>query len=109
MIHRAIHFDPKKEYKNTINDRPKPPNFENDPSFEILCTNLEPGDTLIWNSKTFHSAPGNNLNSRRAALSINLAGDDVTYFDMKQEPDPPIRGENLKEGSPITCESFPLL
>jgi len=109
MVHRAIHFDPKKEYKNTMNERPKPPDFDNDPSSEILCTKLEPGDTLVWNSKTFHSAPGNNLNSRRAALSLNLAGDDVTYFDMKQEPDPPIRGENLKEGSPITCESFPLL
>ena len=51
----------------------------------------------------------NNLTTRRAALSINLAGDDVTFYDMSQEPDPPIRGENLKDGFPITCESFPLL
>ena len=108
-VHRAIHFDPKKEYQNVITERPIPPDFDNDASMEILSTNLNPGDTLIWNSKTFHSAPGNRLNSRRAALSLNLAGDDVTFFDMEQEPDPPIRGENLKDGFPITCESFPLL
>ena len=109
QVHQAIHFDPNKEYNNTNKNRPIPPDFNNDTKHQILHSELEPGDTLIWNSRTFHSAPGNNLTTRRAALSINLAGDDVTFYDMSQEPDPPIRGENLKEGSPITCESFPLL
>lgn len=109
QVHQAIHFDPKKEYDNTDRKRPKAPNFDNDEKYKILYSELDPGDTLIWNSKTFHSAPGNNLMTRRAALSINLAGNDVSYKDMEQEPDPPIRGENLKDGGAITCESFPLL
>ena len=108
-VHQAVHFDPNKEYDKTIKTRPKPPDFYNDPNYQILYSEMDPGDTLIWNSRTFHSAPGNDLMTRRGALSINLAGDDVTYYDMEQEPDPPIRGENLKDGSLITCESFPLL
>lgn len=79
------------------------------PEAEILSCALEPGDALVWNSRTFHSAPGNHLNRRRAALSLNFAGDDVTYFDIPQEPDPPVRGEGLINGDPITCETFPLL
>jgi ectoine hydroxylase-related dioxygenase (phytanoyl-CoA dioxygenase family) len=63
----------------------------------------------VWNSRTFHSAPGNTLNRRRAALSLNFCGDDVTYFDMPQDPDPPTRGENLVDGGTITCKSFPVL
>ena len=108
-VHQAIHFDPNKEYENTDRNRPEIPNFSDNSKYKVLLSEMEPGDTLIWNSKTFHSAPGNNLSSRRAALSINIAGDDVTYNAMEQEPDPPIRGENLKKGSLITCDSFPLL
>jgi len=109
QVHQAIHFDPDKEYKYTDRSRPPIPNFDDHSKYKILFSEMNPGDTLIWNAKTFHSAPGNHLQSRRAALSINLAGDDVTYNGMKQEPDPPIRGENLKAGSKITCNSFPLL
>ena len=108
-IHRAVHFSPGKEYPGLIKDRPLPPNFDQDESVEILSTDLRPGDALVWNSRTFHSAPGNILDQRRAALSLNFCGDDVRYFNMGQEPDPPIRGEDLVEGGHITCESFPLL
>ena len=108
-VHKAIHFSPDKEYRGVIRERPIPPDFDNLPDVEILSSDLNPGDALVWNSKTFHSAPGNTLDQRRAALSLNFCGDDVTYFDMPQDPDPPIRGENLVDGGDITCESFPLL
>jgi len=108
-VYRAIHFDPAKEYPGTIKERALPPDFDNDPDAQILSCELSPGDALVWNSRTFHSAPGNHLDRRRAALSLNFAGDDVTYFDMPQEPDPPYRGEGLVDGGPITCETFPLL
>ena len=108
-VHQATHFDPNKEYKNTDRTRPQIPDFSDNSKYKILSSEMEAGDTLIWNSRTFHSAPGNDLSSRRAALSINIAGDDVTYNAMEQEPDPPIRGENLAKGSLITCKSFPLL
>ena len=108
-VHRAVHFAPGGKYANLIRERPLPPNFDNEDDVEILSCDLKPGDALVWNSRTFHSAPGNHLDRRRAALSLNFCGDDVTYFDMKQEADPPIRGEGLEDGGPITCESFPLL
>lgn len=108
-VHRAVHFSPEMEYKGTIKERPLPPDFDNADDIDILSCDLKPGDALVWNSRTFHSAPGNTLDRRRAALSLNFCGDDVTYFDMPQEPDPPIRGENLVDGGDITCASFPLL
>jgi len=108
-VYRAVHFDPAKEYPGTLKDRALPPDFDNDPEVEILTCEMAPGDALVWNSRTFHSAPGNHLDRRRAALSLNFAGDDVTYFDMPQEPDPPFRGEGLVHGGPITCATFPQL
>lgn len=108
-VFRAVHFSPGEEYAGTIKERPLPPDFESMDDVEILTCAMEPGDTLIWNSRTFHSAPGNHLDRRRAALSLNFAGDDVSYFDMPQDPDPPVRGEGLVDGGPITCETFPQL
>jgi len=108
-VHKAIHFAPGQEYKGVIKERPLPPDFDQIAEVEILSCDLNPGDALVWNSRTFHSAPGNSLDRRRAALSLNFCGDDVTYFDMPQDPDPPVRGENLVDGGDITCESFPLL
>ena len=108
-VHQAVHFAPGKEYDGLISERPQPPEFDQLPEAKILQCHLNPGDALVWNSRTFHSAPGNTLDQRRAALSLNFCGDDVTYFDTPQEPDPPIRGENLVEGGDITCPSFPLL
>lgn len=108
-VHRAIHFSPDQEYAGVLKDRPLPPDFSKVAKAEVLTCKLSPGDALVWNSRTFHSAPGNTLDRRRAALSLNFCGDDVTYFEMPQDPDPPIRGEGLVDGGEITCASFPLL
>ena len=108
-VYRSVHFAPGQEYEKSMTERPLPPAIDDDPDAEIITCALEPGDTLVWNSRMFHSAPGNTLDRRRCALSTNWAGDDVTYFDMPQESDPSYRGENLVDGGPITCETFPLV
>ncbi len=108
-VHRAVHFAPDKEYEGSMIERPLPPNFDDDPNVELVTCTLEPGDTLIFNCRTFHSAPGNTLDRRRAALSTNWTGDDVTYYNMPQQSDPPYRGEGLVDGGSITCETFPLV
>ena len=74
---------------------------------EIIACEMKPGDTLVFNCRTFHSAPGNHLATRRGAFSTNWVGDDVTYNDIPQETDPHTRGENLVHGGPIECETFP--
>ena len=108
-VYRSIHFDPDKAYEGAIVERRLPPNFDQEPGAEVVTCAMSRGDALVWNARTFHAAPGNHLNRRRGALSLNFAGDDVTYFDMPGDSDPYDRGEGLVEGSSITCETFPQL
>lgn len=106
-VYRALHFDPAKSYPNSMMERDVPPDFDADPDAEMIRCAMEPGDTLVFNARTFHCAPGNTLDQRRGAFSTNWTGDDVTYNDIAQETDPSQRGESLVHGGPITCETFP--
>ena len=105
---RATNFENNKEhYRHVRLERPIMPDIDADPDIQILTTALAPGDMLLWNSRTFHSAPGNHLPRRRAAFSINWVGDDCTYeevaaLDTYLDP-------SLKTGDPITGEKFPLV
>lgn len=108
IVYRATNFEnPGKNYKHLREERPPVPDIDNDPATEILTITMQPGDMLIWNSHTFHSAPGNWLDQRRAAFSINLVGDDVTYEDVPALDT--YRNSALKTGDAITSEKFPLL
>lgn len=107
-IHRAVNFaDVEQDYKHARFERPAAPDIDNDPDAVILSTAMEPGDMLIWNGCTFHSAPGNTLNHRRAAFSINWTGDDVTYEDVPALET--YRDATLKTGDRIEGEKFPLV
>jgi len=110
VVHQATHFNPKSEYPNLIKSRPKVPDVDTMAAtgdVEVLACEMEPGDTVVFNCRTLHSAPGNHLNNRRAAFSTNWVGDDVTYSDMAQTSDPHTRGENLVDGGSIECKTFP--
>ena len=112
QIYRATHFDPQAEYPNLIRERPEVPDFEAlaaGGECEIVSCDLEPGDTVVFNCRTLHTAPGNHLDTRRGAFSTNWTGDDVTYSNIEQETDPYHRGENLRDGGPMECETFPRL
>ncbi len=106
--YQAVHFDPSLGYEN-LPDDPPPPDWDVEPGgHEIVYAPMEPGDILIFNRRTFHSAPGNNLKTtRRRALATHWLGDDITYNDKPQETDPPYRGEGLIHGGSMECESFP--
>ena len=107
-LYRQISFNPDREYENLGEQQPIVPDIDDNPDqFDVITCDLAPGDTLIWNSRMFHSAPGNHLGTRRGALSTSWLGDDVTYHDVPQETDPPDRGENLKEGDWMECDTFP--
>ncbi len=107
-LYRAVNFDSASDdYRHARGERPLPPDFDNDPDAEILSIAMQPGDMLVWNSYTFHSAPGNRLDARRAAFSLNWVGDDVTYTDAPALDT--YRDSSLTAGQPIVCEKFPCL
>jgi len=73
----------------------------------ILASAMSPGDMLIWKSYTLHSAPGNRLDRRRAAFSVNWVGDDIVY-NAKPSLEA-YRDPTLTIGKPIFCKKFPLV
>ncbi|MDH3695662.1 MAG: phytanoyl-CoA dioxygenase family protein [Gammaproteobacteria bacterium] len=108
IVYRAVNFEnAAEEYQHTRYERPEVPPIDTNPKAEIITTAMYPGDMLIWNSYTFHSAPGNTLIQRRAAFSVNWAGDDVTYDD-KPALDTYLNS-NLKTGDSIISDKFPLV
>ncbi|MEL7542883.1 MAG: phytanoyl-CoA dioxygenase family protein [Pseudomonadota bacterium] len=105
---RAIKFDNSNEdYKFVRRERPPVPDIDNDPEADIITTAMQAGDMLVWNSHLYHAAPGNHLDARRAAFSVNWAGDDVRFEDV-----PAIdtyTAPHLKTGDRIECDKFPLV
>jgi len=107
-LYRAVSFDPKTRHPHEIVERPLPPDFDSGAlDCEILSWDMEPGDSLIWYSRTFHSAPGNLSACRRRALSTSWFGDDATYNEIPPGTGPTSRGENLVQGGPMACATFP--
>ena len=106
-IYQAANFAGDTDYRHARSDRPVIPDIDDDPATRILATELQPGDMLAWDSYIFHSAPGNTLNQRRAAFSINWASDAIRFHDIPCLAS--YRAPELTEGSSITCDKFPLV
>ena len=106
--YNPVHFDPDMHYADLPNI-PSMPDWDVEPGdHKIAFAPMDPGDCLVFNRRTFHSAPGNSLKtSRRRALATHWIGDDVTYNDKSHETDPPYRGEGLIHGGSMECATFP--
>ncbi|MBT7612771.1 MAG: phytanoyl-CoA dioxygenase family protein, partial [Rhodospirillaceae bacterium] len=80
--YRSVHFDPNDAYGNP-EPLPTPPDWDQiEGEHEIIYAPLEPGDILVFHSRTHHSAPGNSLKAtRRRALASHWLGDDIRYND----------------------------
>lgn len=108
QLYRAIDFEnPARDYRHARKELPLPPDAETPEDAEILTTALRAGDMLAWTSYTLHSAPGNKLDQRRAAFSVNWLGDDVV-FNGKPSLES-YRDSSQVVGEPIICEKFPLV
>ena len=75
----------------------------------ILKTEVNLGDAILFNFKALHSSPGNSENIPRRAFSIRFIGDDVKYIDRGEETSPPFKGINLKIGSKMREDWFPVV
>ncbi len=107
MIYQAAEFSGESDYRHLQTDRPPPPEIDTDPTAEILATDMNPGDMLVWDSHTFHSAPGNTSSNRRAAFSVNWTGDGAVFHDMPSLGT--YRDDGIHDGMPIVGDRFPTL
>ena len=106
ILYRAVDFDdPAAQYRHARNELALPETGVG--NGEIVATALNPGDMLVWSSYTLHTAPGNALDTRRAAFSVNWVGDDVT-FNGHDALDTYLDA-TLEVGEPIICDKFPLV
>ncbi|MFT5111314.1 MAG: ectoine hydroxylase-related dioxygenase (phytanoyl-CoA dioxygenase family) [Parasphingorhabdus sp.] len=105
-LYRAVDFEnPQKDYSHVRRDLPLPPLSNDDIATDIVTCPMSPGDMLVWKSYTLHSAPGNKLDRRRAALSVSWLGDDIVYKDVPSLET--YRDPSLVPGQPMNCEKFP--
>ena len=107
VIYQAAEFSGESDYRHLQTDRPPPPEIDTDPTAEILATDMNPGDMLVWDSHTFHSAPGNTSSNRRAAFSVNWTGDGAVFHDMPSLGT--YRDDCIHDGMPIAGDRFPTL
>mgnify|MGYP001464307988 FL=1 len=89
-------------------------NFMDVPDIELMEKNiLNPemhlGDAILFNFKVLHSAPGNSGSLPRRAFSMRFIGDDVKYIDRGEETSPPFKGIDLKTGSKMREDWFPVV
>ena len=93
-------------YKNDENfmDMPSINTDEN-----ILKSEMNLGDAILFNFKVLHSSPGNLESTPRRAFSMRFIGDDVTYVDRGEETSPPFKGIDLKIGAKMREDWFPVV
>ena len=106
QLYRAVDFDdPKSDYRYARKELVLPPVSELMQAEDIMACGMKAGDMLVWTSHTLHSAPGNTLNHRRAAFSVNWLGDDIVFNgkpSLATYSDP-----SQVVGKSIACSKFP--
>jgi ectoine hydroxylase-related dioxygenase (phytanoyl-CoA dioxygenase family) len=75
----------------------------------ILKSEMNLGDAILFNFKILHSSPGNLENVPRRAFSMRFIGDDVKYIDRGEETSPPFKGIDLKIGEKMREDWFPVV
>ena len=94
-------------YKNDDNfmDMPKINNTDKN----ILKSEMNLGDAILFNFKVLHSSSGNETNKSRRAFSMRFIGDDVKYLERNGETSPPFKGIGLKDGERMRKDWFPIV
>jgi ectoine hydroxylase-related dioxygenase (phytanoyl-CoA dioxygenase family) len=76
----------------------------------VMSWDVEPGDVIAFHYRTLHDAPGNNLATRRRAVSFRWIGDDATFATRPWQVSPPYEADGLTVGGPLDGDPrFPLV
>ena len=76
----------------------------------VLTFDVEPGDLIAFHYRTLHDAPGNELATRRRAVSLRWLGDDATFATRPWQVSPPYEPDGLVIGGPLDGDPrFPLV
>ena len=87
------------------------PDIEAEPEKYDIVTfdEMTPGDCLAFNAAVMHhAAPNVTVGTRRRALSLRFAGDDVTWQPRSYIPSVPDT-PNLKQGGPLDSVQYPVV
>ncbi len=68
---------------------------------EVRSFDVEPGDVVAFHYRTLHDAPGNELTTRRRAVSFRFLGDDATFAARPWQVSPPYEADGLVVGGPL--------
>ena len=75
----------------------------------ILSSEMNIGDAILFNFKVLHSSSGNTAKIPRRAFSMRFIGDDVKYIDRGGETSPPFKGIDLNNGDKMREDWFPVI
>ena len=75
----------------------------------ILSSEMNIGDAILFNFKVLHSSSGNTEKIPRRAFSMRFIGDDVKYIDRGGETSPPFKGIDLNNGAKMREDWFPVV
>ena len=64
----------------------------------VRSFDIEPGDVIAFHYRTLHYAPGNQLPTRRRAVSFRWVGDDARFATRPWEVSPPYAADGLVVG-----------
>ena len=75
----------------------------------ILRSEMNIGDAILFNFKVLHSSSGNTEKIPRRAFSMRFIGDDVKYINRGGETSPPFKGIDLNNGDKMREDWFPVI
>jgi len=87
-----------------------PPGDELVEGHDLIGWDVEPGDVVCFHYRTLHGAPGNELPTRRRAVSLRWLGDDAVFATRPWTTSPPYEPNGLVPGKPLVGDDrFPLV
>ncbi len=94
-------------YAGTDGEYDPLPDFESErDQHQILCWEMKPGDAIIFDSMSVHSARANTSSAVRRGYAVRYTGEGMTY-QSHAEINPIIVNPNLQDGQFLDSKQYP--